>query len=268
MRGDRGLTYAVDRPESGKLVEGEWWPADYTGPPLISFDAEIARAYGIGIGDRIRVNVLGRPLTGEIANLRHVDWESGGMNFVMVFSPHPLKNAPHSFLASMSMAEDREPAFARMVARDYPNVTIIRVKEAMETFAGILNNLGLAVRAMSGITLLAGILVLAGAMATGHRARVYDAVVMKVLGATRRRILLAYILEYALMGLAAALIAAAVGTLASWGLVAGAMQANWVFLPVTLGLTIFGSVSLTIILGLLGTFNALGAAAAPVLRAK
>jgi len=268
LRGDRGLTYAVDRPESGKLVEGEWWPADYTGPPLISFDAEIARAYGIGIGDRIRVNVLGRPLTGEIANLRHVDWESGGMNFVMVFSPHPLKNAPHSFLASMSMAEDREPAFARMVARDYPNVTIIRVKEAMETFAGILNNLGLAVRAMSGITLLAGILVLAGAMATGHRARVYDAVVMKVLGATRRRILLAYILEYALMGLAAALIAAAVGTLASWGLVAGAMQANWVFLPVTLGLTIFGSVSLTIILGLLGTFNALGAAAAPVLRAK
>ena len=268
LRGDRGLTYAVDRPESGKLVEGEWWPADYTGPPLISFDAEIARAYGIGIGDRIRVNVLGRPLTGEIANLRHVDWESGGMNFVMVFSPHPLKNAPHSFLASMSMAEDREPAFARMVARDYPNVTIIRVKEAMETFAGILNNLGLAVRAMSGITLLAGILVLAGAMATGHRARVYDAVVMKVLGATRRRILLAYILEYALMGLAAALIAAAVGTLASWGLVAGAMQANWVFLPVTLGLTIFGSVSLTIILGLLGTFKALGAAAAPVLRAQ
>ena len=131
-----------------------------------------------------------------------------------------------------------------------------------------MNTQGFVVRGLCGFCLLAVFLVLAGAMATGHRARVYDAVVMKVLGATRRRILLAYILEYALMGLAAALIAAAVGTLASWGLVAGAMQANWVFLPVTLGLTIFGSVSLTIILGLLGTFNALGAAAAPVLRAQ
>ena len=268
LRGDRGLTYSVDPPEGGALVEGEWWSPDYNGPPLISFDAEIARAYGIGVGDRVQVNVLGRPLTAEIANLRHVDWESGGMNFVMVFSPHPLKNAPHSFLATLVMAADKEPEFARMVASDYPNVTIIRVKEAMETFAAILNNLGLAVRAMSGVTLLAGVLVLAGAMATGHRARVYDAVVMKVLGATRRRILLAYILEYALMGLAAALIAAAVGTLASWGLVAGAMQAEWVFLPVTLGLTVIGAVSLTIILGLLGTFNALGVAVAPVLRAQ
>jgi putative ABC transport system permease protein len=154
------------------------------------------------------------------------------------------------------------------VAVAYPNVTIIRVKEAIQAASSILTNLGLAVRAMSTITLIAGILVLAGAMASGHRARVYDAVVMKVLGATRRRIMLAYAIEYGLMGLGAALIAAAAGTLASWGLIAGAMQASWIFLPVTLAVTIIAAVVLTVILGLIGTYAALSAPAAPVLRSE
>ena len=168
----------------------------------------------------------------------------------------------------MVVEESGEAAFARALARDYPNVTLIRVKEAIATMRDVLTNLGLGIRAMSGLTLLAGILVLAGAMASGHRARVYDAVVMKVLGATRKRILLAFALEYALMGLGAALIAASVGTLAAYALITGPMQAEFVFLPMTLALTVFGAVSLTVILGLLGTYAALGAPAAPVLRSQ
>jgi putative ABC transport system permease protein len=166
------------------------------------------------------------------------------------------------------MDADAEAAFAREVVLAYPNVTTIRVKEAIQAASSILTNLGLAVRAMSIITLIAGILVLAGAMASGHRARVYDAVVMKVLGATRRRILLAYAIEYGLMGLGAALIAAAAGSLASWGLVAGAMQADWLFLPLTLAMTILGAVVLTVVLGLIGTYAALSAPAAAVLRSE
>jgi putative ABC transport system permease protein len=223
---------------------------------------------GIGIGDRVKVNILGRPLTGTISNLRKVDWASGGLNFVLVFSPAPLNAAPHTHLTTVTMEGAQESAFAREIAIAYPNVTIIRVKEAIQTASSILTNIGLAVRSMSAITLIAGILVLAGAMASGHRARVYDAVVMKVLGATRRRIMLAYALEYAFMGFGAAVIAAAAGTLASWGLVAGAMQANWIFLPVTLALTILGAVVLTVILGLIGTFAALSTPAAPVLRSE
>ena len=268
LRGDRGLTYAVTPPPGGEIVEGAWWPADYDGPPLVSFDAEEAVGLGVKIGDRITVNVLGRPMTATVANLRYVDWASGGMNFVMVFSPKPLASAPHTYLATLTMAEQDEAKLARMLARDYPNVTIIRVKEAISSMRDILTNLGLAVRAMSAITLLAGILVLAGAMAAGHKARVYDAVVMKVLGATRRRILAAFALEYALMGLGAAVIAAATGTLAAYALISGPMQAEFIFLPVTLAVTVFGAVALTVVLGLLGTFSALSAPAAPVLRSE
>lgn len=268
LRGDRGLTYSAEAPSGGELVEGSWWASDYDGPPLISFDVDLAKGLGIGIGDTIKVNILGRPLTGTIANLRKVDWASGGMNFVTIFSPAPLASAPHTHLTTVTMDADAEAAFAREVVLAYPNVTTIRVKEAIQAASSILTNLGLAVRAMSIITLIAGILVLAGAMASGHRARVYDAVVMKVLGATRRRILLAYAIEYGLMGLGAALIAAAAGSLASWGLVAGAMQADWLFLPLTLAMTILGAVVLTVVLGLIGTYAALSAPAAAVLRSE
>ena len=268
LRGDRGLTYAKTRPEGGELVSGSWWPADYDGPPLVSFDADEAQGLGLSLGDEIEISVLGRPMTAKLANTRHVDWASGGMNFVMVFSPNPLAYAPHTHMVTVIMKEAGEADFARLLAHHYPNVTIIRVKEAIATMRDVLTNLGLGIRAMSGLTLLAGILVLAGAMASGHRARVYDAVVMKVLGATRKRIMLAFALEYALMGLGAAVIAAAAGTLAAYALITGPMQAQFVFLPLTLALTVLGAVGLTVILGLLGTYAALGTPAAPVLRSR
>lgn len=268
LRGDRGLTYGRTAPSGGEIVDGAWWAPDYEGLPLVSFDAEIAAGLDIGIGDTLTVNVLGRPLTATIYNLRKIDWASGGLNFFMIFSPEPIARAPHTYLTTVTMAPESEAELSRRVALAYPNITIIRVKEALEAASGIIENIGLAVRAMSVVTLLAGILVLAGAMAAGHRARVYDAVVMKVLGATRLRILTAFMLEYMLMGAGAALIAALAGTVASWALVVGAMQAEWVFLPATLATTVVGATVLTVVLGLIGTYSALRAPSALVLRTE
>ena len=268
LRGDRGLTYGRVAPEGGEIVQGTWWAPDYQGPPLVSFDADIAAGLDIGIGDTVTVNVLGRPLTATIANLRKIDWASGGLNFVMVFSPEQMARAPHTYLTTVTMTPEKEAELARAVAQAYPNVTIIRVKEALEAASSVIENIGLAVRAMSVVTLFAGVLVLAGAMAAGHRARVYDAVVMKVLGATRLRVLTAFMIEYMLMGAGAGLIAALAGTAASWALVVGAMQAEWVFLPGTLASTIVGATVLTIVLGLIGTYSALRAPSAPVLRTE
>jgi putative ABC transport system permease protein len=268
LRGDRGLTYGRAAPAGGEIVEGTWWAPDYQGPPLVSFDVEIAAGLDIGLGDTITVNVLGRPLTATIANLRKIDWASGGLNFFMIFSPEPMARAPHTYLTTVTMSPEEEAELTRAVAQAYPNVTIIRVKEALQAASGIIENIGLAVRAMSVVTLLAGILVLAGAMAAGHRARVYDAVVMKVLGATRLRVLTAFMLEYMLMGAGAALIAALAGTVASWALVVGAMQAEWIFLPGTLATTVVGATVLTVVLGLIGTYSALRAPSAPVLRTE
>ena len=266
LRGDRGLTYARTPPENSTVVEGEWWPADYAGPPLISFDAELARGMGVGVGDTLTYNVLGRNVTGTIANLRAIEWTGLGINFTTVFAPGLLETAPHTHLATVRVAPESEEALFKAVTDRFPNVTAVRVRDAIKAANDLLGSLGMAVRATGAVTLLGGILVLAGAIAAGHRARVYDSVMLKVLGATRSDIVIAYAAEYALLGVATALIAAVLGSAISAGVMIFVMQADWLFLPATLLATLGGAVGFTILFGLGATARALSARPAPVLR--
>ncbi|WP_339834657.1 FtsX-like permease family protein [uncultured Parvibaculum sp.] len=269
LRGDRGITYSAALPAGSTLVRGEWWPEDYAGPPLVSFGEDLALGFGVEIGDTITVNVLGREMSATIANTRAIDWSSLGINFVLVFSPGALSAAPHTVLATVAMegGDAAEEALERDVTTRFPNITSVRVKEALEAVNGLLENFAMAVRATGAVTLAAGVLVLAGAMAAGFSARVRDAVVLKVLGATTVRILGIYVREYALLGLATALVAALAGSLAGFAVITLLMEMPWRFLPGTLALTVIGAALVTVALGLAGTWRALAAPAAPVLRA-
>ncbi|MCR9222267.1 MAG: ABC transporter permease [Alphaproteobacteria bacterium] len=267
LRGDRGITWAREAPSEGsEIVEGSWWPADYSGPPLVSFDAEAARAFGLGPGDTLTVNVLGREIEAEIANLREIDWTSLGINFVMVFSPGLMEQAPQSYIATAYLPPEQELALEKAVVDRFPNVSAIRVKEVLENVNQILSNLGVAVRIIAGVAIAAGVLVLAGALAAGHERRIYDSVVLKVLGATRRDVISAFTIEYGLMGLITALIAGGVGAAAAYVVVAQIMGAPWVFAPEALAATVLVALAVTIGCGLIGTWVALGRKAAPLLR--
>ncbi|NWG46378.1 MAG: ABC transporter permease [Alphaproteobacteria bacterium] len=266
LRGDRGITYEARKPDNITVVAGTWWPEDYAGPPLLSMDAELARQFGVGLGDRLTLNILGREITFEIANLRRLDWDRLGLNFLFIVSPGVLEAAPHAFLATLSASEEAEVPFQSAVLDAFPNITAVRVKEALGTLTSILEDLSLAVRAASAVTLVAGLLVLAGALAAGRRQRLYDAVLFKVLGATRAKILRLLALEYAMLGLATALIAAGAGTLAAYVVVTEAMGLSWSWLPATLGGTILLAAGVTLVLGLAGTFHALSARPAESLR--
>ena len=208
LQSDRGLTYAKGVPEGSRLVAGQWWKPDYDGPPLVSFESRIAEGLGLKLGDPVTVNVLGRNITARIASLRRVDWQTLSINFIMVFSPNALRGAPHTHLATLTFADggtaEEEGALIRAIAKTYPMVTAVQVKEAIAAIAAIVANLLLAIRGASAITLIAAALVLGGALAAGHRARVYDAVILKTLGATRMRLIGAYSAEYLLLGTATA----------------------------------------------------------------
>ncbi len=266
LRGDRTLTYAGAMPPKTRIVAGEWWPKDYRGPPLVSFDANAAQGMGLEIGDTMTVNVLGREITATIASLRAIDWGDLTMNFVLIFAPGTLEAAPHTHIAAAKVDPAAEAALYRTVTDRFPNISAVRVRDALEAAARLIGQIGLAVRLTAGVTILVGALVLAGAVAAGHRRRIYDAVVLKVLGATRRDVGLAYLIEYGLIGLLAALLAAGVGTLASWVLVTRTMYMDWVFLPQTVFVTAGLGVAVTMLLGFGGTFRALGQKAAPLLR--
>ncbi|MCC0804821.1 ABC transporter permease [Methylobacterium sp. W2] len=270
LDGDRGITYSDDLPEGSSLVDGAWWSAEEGAKPLVSFDAELGRALNLGVGGTVTVNVLGRNLTAKVANLRKVEWRNLGINFVMVFSPGTFRGAPHSDLATLTLAggpdAGTEALILRDVARAFPSVTSVRVKDALDTVNDIVGKLVLAIRAASGVAVVASLFVLAGAIAAGHRARLYDAVVLKVLGATRGRLLLAYTLEYGALGIATALFGLLAGTLAGWTIVTRVMKLDF---ALDLSGALVAStlaVVFAIVLGLAGTWRILGQKPAPYLR--
>lgn len=270
LRGDRGITYSATLPENSNLTEGNWWPEDYQGRPLVSYDAELAAEFGLEIGDEISVNVLGREIDAEIANLREVDWETLAINFVLVFSPNTFAGAPHSVLATLTYPQgsttDEELAVLKSVTAAFPAVTSVRVKDALDQANELIGQLALAVRVAAGIALIASILVLGGALAAGQRHRVYDAVILKTLGATRMKLIQAFGLEYLLLGSVTALFGLIAGSAAAWFVLERIMGADFTFLPWVALSALLTALVLTVGFGLAGTWRLLGQKAAPVLR--
>jgi putative ABC transport system permease protein len=272
LRGDRGLSYSAGVPVGSEVVAGSWWDADHAGEPLVSFEAELAKQLGVGIGDTVTVNVLGRNITARISNLRTVNWESLAINFVLVFSPNTLAGAPHNLLATVTLPDTTtiadEAGVARALGKAYPTITVIRVKDAIEQFGSVLEKIMAAVRVAGSVTLAAGALVLAGALATAQRRRILEAVILKALGATRRRILTAHLLEYALIGGATALLAILFGSAAAWVALENVMDVRFSFSAGAVALALSLAVGLVLLFGGLGTWQVLRARPVPYLRSQ
>jgi putative ABC transport system permease protein len=269
LQSDRGLTYTGEIPKGSKIVEGTWWGAAYDGPPLVSIEKKIADGLGLNLGDEIVVNVLGRDIHAHISNMRNIDWQGLGINFVLVFSPNAFKGAPHTHVATLTEPYPDPSADARIikeVADRFPMITSVRVREVMETVGSVVTNLVLAIRGASAVTLISAILVLGGALAAGHRHRVYDAVILKTLGATRGRLLGAYALEYLLIGLATAVFGVVAGSAAAYLIVTRLMTLSFVWEAGSAAGVVLAALIVTVGLGLAGTLLALNQKPASVLR--
>ena len=265
IQGDRGLSYAATAPDS-PVVAGEWWPEDYAGPPLLSVDVDVIDAFELDLGDTITLNILGREITAEVRHVRRVEWQGMQLNFALLLSPEPMRRAPHGHVATVRADPDTEARVERTLAREFPEITVVRVREALGRVAEVMGNIAAAARAVGGVTLLAGALVLAGAVAAGHRRRAYESVVLKVLGVRRRDVVLIHAAEFGLLGLLAGAVAATAGTVTAWAVVTRVLEQEWTFLPGTVAATVASCVALTLALGLLGTWRALGEPASPHLR--
>jgi putative ABC transport system permease protein len=267
VNSDRAVTYTATKPKNARVVEGpDWWPADYRGAPLVSFDKNLARGMGLKLGDIITINLIGRDIDLTIYNLRDIDFRTGGINFVLTLSPGIIESAPHTYLATVRTAPSQEDAIFAAVSRAFPNVTVVRVKEALAQVGELLASLARGIEIASLITILAGILVLAGAIAAGHRARLYDAVVLKVLGATRGALGAVYAVEYGLLGALAGCAALLAGSLAAWAVAYWVLDIPFVFAGRAVLFTIVGGAVGTLVLGLSGGFAALAAKPAARLR--
>ncbi|MCV6586766.1 MAG: FtsX-like permease family protein [Marinibacterium sp.] len=268
LQGDRGVTYAGALPDNMRVTEGRWWGPDYTGPPQISFAAEEAAEMGLTIGDRMSVNILGRTIEAEITSFREVDFSTAGMGFLLAMNESALVGAPHSFIATVYAEDSAEAQILRDLANAFPNITAIRVRDAIDRVAEILGGIASATSYGAAVTLLTGFLVLIGAAAAGEGARTYEAAVLKTLGARRARILLSFALRAALLGAAAGLVALAAGIAGGWAVSRFLLDTDFaVIWPSAIGI-ILGGVLATMLASLGFAWRPLAARPAQVLRAR
>ena len=270
VSGDRGLTYAAAMPEGTRITAGQWWPPDYAGEPLVSVDESIAKGLGLGLGDTVTINVLGREVTARVASLRRINWLTLGINYVFVLSPGSLDGAPVTHLATAYTDKSAgsapgEAVFAAVTDR-FPNITAVGIGDALTDVMAVADKVATAVAAAAAATLVTGMLVLVQTMAQGLRRRAYETVIYKVCGASRRAILTVLTLENALLGLLAGLMALAVGTAIAWGFTVFFMELPFaVFAGPAAGI-VAAATGLTLVFGLAGTFRMLSKKALPYLR--
>jgi putative ABC transport system permease protein len=266
LRGDRGLTYSPTLPNGSKLVEGQWWPSNYKGPPLVSVEQEVAASLGLKLGDTLSVNVLGVEVQAKVASFRTVEWNNFGLNYVLVFSPGTLDAAPHNMVATVAVGEQAEIALARSLPRAFPSASLIQVREVIGQVTTLLTQMSQAIAAAASIAILAGIAVLIGAIAASRERRVYDSVILKLLGATRGQILGAQAMEYAVLAAILAVLALGLGLAGAWYVVTRIFDFTFAPDPLIVGLTLIGGAGLSFLIGIAGSWPLLSAKPAQALR--
>ncbi|MBV7266547.1 ABC transporter permease [Erythrobacter ani] len=264
LRGERGITYADAIPEGNRVVEGEWWDETYRGEPLVSIDAEFAESVDLAIGDYLTIGILGTERDVRIANIREIDWENMGFNFTLVFSSNAIADAPHNLSATVELSDTADTqaqgSLLRDLVQEFPSSSVVEVGEVLTEARTILQQVSLATLAAAAVAVLAGLAVLMGAIAAARAARMYDTVVLRVLGASRRQILLMQLAEYGLIALALAGVALALGSTLGWVIITQLFEFDW--------LPDWGEVLAVLGLGLFMVLAFALGGSLPLLRAK
>lgn len=266
LRGDRGITYSAEKPDNAKVTAGAWWPQDYVGEPQISFAADEAAEMGLSLGDEMTLNILGRDITATITSFRDVDFSSAGMGFILTMDPAALSGAPHTYIATIYATPEAEVALIRDLARAYPNITTIRVLDAIERVSSILKSIAAATTLGAITTLVTGAVVLVGAAAAGEDRRGFEAAILKTLGASRARILTSFALRSLLLGAAAGGVAFASGAIAAWAVIHFVMEAEFALSYSSAIWIVIGGISVTLITSILFSWRAMSVRPAQALR--
>ncbi|NCV17230.1 MAG: FtsX-like permease family protein [Rhodobacterales bacterium] len=268
IRGDRGVTYFEELPKRFNLTKGQLWPKDYSGATQISFAAEQAEELGIGIGDSVTVNIMGREITGEITSLRNVDFSSAGIGFVIAMNPSALKAAPHSFIMTIYASTEAETAVFNNLSSRFSNITLIKVRNVIERVSNLLSSIATASSYGALTTLAMGFLVLLGSAASGQSARSYDAAILKTLGATRKDLIISYIIRFSLVGATAGLVAIFFAVGGAWCITSLVLELPFKIIWDTALMIIIGGLIANLVAGLYFATQALKVKPANFLRAQ
>ena len=268
LRGDRGITYSQFPDTNTHITEGEWWPPNYNGIPQISFSEEAAKEMNLVLGDMLTINILGRDIDAIITSFRVVDFSTVGMGFIIAMNPSALQGAPHTYISTVYGNAEADDKLVEQVGSRFPNVTIISVKEGISNFVQLLSTLVAAITYSAGATLVVGFIVLVGTAAREASSRIFDAAVLKTLGAQRKTILLSMALRSAILGIVAGFIAIAAGSIGGYAVMVIVMESSYQFLPIPAIALVVGGAVTSLIAGLAFSARPLSVRPSRILQAR
>ena len=265
LAGEVPLTYRQVLPQSSKVVEGQWWPDGYTGPPLVSLHQSLRSGLNVKIGDELTFEIFGEPVKARVANFRDYSWQ-GGIDFLATFSPGVLEGYPATLLGAVTAAPGKEDAVERELATALPDVRFIAIGKTLELITNALSQLSLAASLVGGLAVSNGLLVLIGSLATGRRQRQANAVITKVLGATKFDILAVNVLHFAILAAFAAVLATPMGIALAWVLTLVMLDVEFSINALTISAVDLGAIAITGLLGATTILKALSVRPAHLLR--
>jgi putative ABC transport system permease protein len=265
------LTFQKDLPQGNAVVKGEWWkpdaaPAGNSGEAAVSVEEEAARHLGLGLGSSVAFDIQGVTVRGTVSSLRKVDWGNLSTNFYFIFEPGALDSAPMTYVATARVSLRDEISLQRAVVSAFPNISAINIRDILDSVARVVDRIGLVIRFMAALAIIAGVIVLAGSLAAGRYQRIYDAMILKSVGARRRTLAGMFLAEYTVLGVAAGSVGSALATALSWGVMHWILDVTWLFQPSAVVVGVLATVILTVSVGVLSTFRILGMKPLPVLR--
>lgn len=265
LGGEVPITFRSELPASSRLVAGQWWAPDYSGPGLVSLHQSLRNGLGVDIGDTLTFSAFGESFEARVANFRDYSWQ-GGTDFLATFSPGLLEDYPSTLFAAVTAAPGRETDVERALIGALPDIRFITIGDTLKQVTQALSQLTLAVVLVGGLAVGNGLLVLIGSLAAGRRQRQADAVITKVLGATRRQLLGTDFVQFLILSLTAALPALGLGLGLGW--LASMMLLNVQFSidATLLALVLGAAILLTAILGCITILRAVSVRPARLLR--
>jgi putative ABC transport system permease protein len=277
VRGRGGLareftvTYRPNLEGNEEVIAGRWWDATPSAEPEVSIEEGFLERQKIQVGDRMRFDVLGKVITARVASIRRVNWEdfrAGG--FMFVFRPGAFDGAPHTYISTVRGPQDdaqRSQMQASVVAQ-FPNVSIIDLREILTTIRNVVDKVTLGVTVVGGLVFFSGTLILIGAVSMTKFRRVYEAAILKTLGASSRLIAATLLLEYGVLGAIAGTIGAVGAIGLSWAIATYALELPWTAAPaLTIG-GIFATAGFVAAVGVLASVDVLRHKPLATLRAE
>ena len=245
----RGSLADTEKLLAGKFI-GKVAPGGFRVP--VSLEESLAKDLQVKLDDELTFDVQGVPLVTYVASLRQVEWQRMQPNFFVVFPEGVLEPAPKTFIAAVRAATPTVSAkLQQEVGRELPSVSAIDLTLILQTFDGIFAKAAFVISFMAGFTVLTGVIVLVGAILTGRFQRIRETVLLRTLGATRRQLRQIQLVEYAVLGVLAALTGSLLAVAANGLLAKFVFKAPIVFSPLVLLALVGGSVAITLVTGLL-----------------